>query len=167
MRCSGLPWVALLVIACGTPEEPSTPTPEPDPLRYRYDLASDRRVQRTKSVATQALAARGLLAAHRVLSPAASEGPLLEAAHKTLIWLDDDRWNPKVQLYADEKLGKEVELTGVASTLGLLREMAIEFKDGHYLLRYKQLLEGAQQAGLFTAPGDHTPAGLAAQLALP
>ncbi|MCB9596058.1 MAG: hypothetical protein H6719_25275 [Sandaracinaceae bacterium] len=42
MRCSGLPWVALLVIACGTPEEPSTPTPEPDPLRYRYDLASDR-----------------------------------------------------------------------------------------------------------------------------
>ena len=42
MRCSGAPWVALLVVACGTPEAPSALAPEPDPLRYRYDLGSDR-----------------------------------------------------------------------------------------------------------------------------
>jgi len=132
-----------------------------------YDLASNRRILRTKSVASQAFAARGLLAAHRVLTPGSLEGPLLDAAHKALIWLDDERWVPTAGLYVDDKGGKEVDLLGLAATLGVLRELSLHYKDGHYLLRYRQLLEGAHEAGLFTPPGGKDPAGLAPTIVAP
>lgn len=133
-----------------------------------YSISNNSRQAQTKSLAAQGLAVRGLLASHRHVAPGADTSPLLEAAERTLRWLDRERWDTEARAYTEKAgaAGAPVKaLTfGAAATLGALRDMALTTRDGRYLARYTQYLDSLARGGLVRAPADRVAAGFAPEV---
>ncbi|RMG10061.1 MAG: hypothetical protein D6731_18155 [Planctomycetota bacterium] len=129
-----------------------------------YSVRTATRQQRTRSLASQAFAIRGLLAAHRGLK-AAADSSYLTVAKEVFALLDKERWDPARRVYTEEK-GSTVPLFGAAAVLGALRELALTTGDGRYLTRFRQYLEGLERAGLFRAANDKAPPGYVSELKL-
>jgi hypothetical protein len=127
-----------------------------------YSVESSSRQKKTKSLASQGFAIRGLLATHRALGGDA-ESPHLKAAKKAVQWLDSELWDSKAQAYLESgpKGGRRAPLFGSAAVLGALREMALETQDGRYLVRYKQFLESLERNGMIREATGSIAPGLA------
>lgn len=125
-----------------------------------YDTRSGTRHKRGKSLASQAFAVRGLLAAHRVISPSRPDSSYVAMARKAIAWLDASRWDPTARAYV-ERGKKEVKVFAALAVLGALRDMALQTGDGRYLMRYKQYFESLRAAGLFQEGSSSAPPGLA------
>ncbi|MCO5172497.1 MAG: hypothetical protein M9894_39875 [Planctomycetes bacterium] len=134
-----------------------------------YSIAANSRQAQTKSLASQALAVRGLLATHRHVAPGGEASPFLAAAERTLRWVDRERWEAPARAFVerggDGAAASKVSSLGAAATLGALRDMALTTKDGRYLTRYMQYLETLADRGLFRRAADRAAAGLAAEVA--
>lgn len=129
-----------------------------------YSVESNSRQKKTKSLASQGFAIRGLLATHRALG-GGSDSPHLKAAKAAVRWLDSELWDSRAQAYLEKgpKGAKRAPLFGSAAVLGALREMALETKDGRYLVRYKQFLESLQRNGLIREASSNVAPGLASE----
>lgn len=133
-----------------------------------YTIANNSRQAQTKSLVSQALAVRGLLATHRHIAPAGESSPLLTAAERTLRWVDRERWDQTSQAYV-EKTGETAKAPAMAAValLGALRDMALTTGDGRYLTRYMQYLDSLVGRGLIRSPADRSASGLAPEVAFP
>lgn len=131
---------------------------ERDPGVYdRYSAEEGGRAAQTRSLASQGLVMRALVASHRVGGKANS--PQLDAARIAAKNMDGRFWNRDANAYVG--LGaKRAKLGGVGAVLWGLREMGLETKDGRYLARYAQFLERLHASGWYQAPGGSQPAGL-------
>ncbi|MBX3471322.1 MAG: hypothetical protein KF878_31015 [Planctomycetes bacterium] len=133
-----------------------------------YSIASNARQAQTKSLASQALAVRGLLVTHRHVAPGGESSPFLVAAERTLRWLDRERWEAPARAYV-ERGGEgpaKASALGALATLGALRDMALTTRDGRYLARYAQYLETLADRGLLRRAADRAGAGVAAEVGL-
>ena len=131
-----------------------------------YDVKSNQRATRTRSLASQAMCVRGLMAAHRGLARGAPRSPYSVTAERLLRYLERDRWVAATGAYLEPKSGagaRSTSLLGAAAVLGALRETALA-GDGRALLRYQQCLEGLSQRGLYAPPADRAPPSLAGEL---
>jgi len=128
-----------------------------------YQIANDNRAAATKSLETQALVVRGLIAAHESLAGGAARSDHLAAAARVVAWLDSARWDAEAQAYVEGGSARRASLAGAASVLGALREMALTTNDGRYLLRYKQYLESLHDRGFFVSPDDRRAPALASE----
>lgn len=114
-----------------------------------YDVGSSSRVVRDRSLASQGFAIRGLLAAHRTLSPNDPNSELLKAAREALRWLDAAMWDEDAQAYVEKDgKGRRAPAVGAIAVLGALRDMALLTGEGSYLLRYRQHLANLRDGGL-------------------
>lgn len=131
---------------------------ERDPGVYdRYSAEEGSRAAKTRSLASQGMVVRGLVASHRVGGKPNS--PQLDAARTAVKNLDEVFWNRDANAYVG--LGaKRAKLGGVGAVLWGLREMGLETRDGRYLARYAQFLERLHASGWYQAPGGSQPAGL-------
>lgn len=134
-----------------------------------YTIANNSRQAQTKSLASQALAVRGLLATHRHVAAAGDSSPLLTAAERTLRWLDRERWDQTSQAYVERAGDNTTKAPAMAAValLGALRDMALTTGDGRYLTRYMQYLDSLAGRGLIRSTADRAASGLAPEVAFP
>ncbi len=112
--------------------------------------------QEKRSLGTQGLVVRGLLAAARAsnlpayVAPRKHTDDARPAAVLVLRWLDEKRWDKERRVYSEEP-GKPVttKAKDAASVLGAFRDMALETGDCRYLLSYKTYLSTLTARGLF------------------
>lgn len=132
-----------------------------------YSVSNNVRQAQTKSLASQAFALRGLITTHRHVAPGGEPSPFLQAAERTLRWLDREKWDVQTQAYG-EKAGASAKAPalGAVAVLGALRDMALATADGRYLTRYMQYLESLAGRGLLRQPADKAAAGLAPEVTL-
>lgn len=135
-----------------------------------YSVETNARQSQAKSLAAQGLAVRGLLATHQLASQGGERTPFLEAALRTLRWLDKERWDGAAQAYvestADGKPSPRVGPGGGLAVLAALRQAARLTGDGRYLERYRQYLETLAGKGLLRAAGDRVAPGFAPEVVL-
>jgi len=131
---------------------------ESDPGVYdRYSAEEGGRAAKTRSLASQGMVVRALVASHRVGGKPNS--PQLDAARIAVKNLDAKFWNRDATAYVGMG-AKRAKLGGVGAVLWGLREMGLETRDGRYLARYAQFLERLHASGWYQAPSGSQPAGL-------
>jgi hypothetical protein len=120
-----------------------------------YNLSVQKPAETKRSLGTQGLAVRGLLAAARAANlpayGASKKHPeAKDAAVLLLRWLDEKRWDKERRAFSDEP-GKPLTTRARdgASVLGALRDMALETSDCRYLLSYKTYLSTLAARGFF------------------
>jgi hypothetical protein len=129
-----------------------------------YSVRTSGRQSKTKSLASQAFAIRGLLATHRALK-ADPDSPHLAAAKAAVQWLDAKRWDPKAKAYVEKgSKGNKAPLFGAVAVLAALREMALETGDGRYLARYQQYFESLRARGFIREAASRIAPGLRAEV---
>lgn len=106
-----------------------------------YDLATSAHSEVPRSLASQALAVRGLLAAYEITE----NSSYLEAALSALNFMNEKLWSPAAKIY---RSAEGVELSRyspleVGAVLGALREMVLLRQDGSALNRFKQFFVSA------------------------
>lgn len=135
-----------------------------------YSVETNARSSQAKSLAAQGNAIRGLLVTHQLASQGGERTPFLEAALRTLRWLDKERWDGAAQAYVestpDGKPSPRVGPLGGLAVLSALREAARLTGDGRYLERYRQYLETLAGKGLLRQPGDKVAPGFAPEVVL-
>ncbi len=124
-----------------------------------YDVRTSARVVRSRSLAAQGFAIRGLLATHRVVSKGDPSSPFLAGALEAARWLDQNMWDRDAKAYVetDSQGERRAPLQGALAVLGALRELGLETGDGRFLLRYRQYLESLKAAGLLREGSDVAP----------
>lgn len=142
--------------------------PKDPGITDRYDVQSNERVGKPRSLETQALCVRGLIAAHKVLAPkGTSRSQYSATAERLMRFLERERWHAAARTYLEPKVGnaeRHAKLLGAASILGALRELAVHTQDGRALMRYQQCLESLHARGLYRRPGDKVPPSLAVEV---
>ncbi|MGE0709503.1 MAG: hypothetical protein AB7T09_16115 [Planctomycetota bacterium] len=132
-----------------------------DPGAYdKYDAQEGSRAGQGRSLLSQGMLIRGLVAGHRVTHPGKNTSPLLQAARDMVRLVDERFWNQEAGAYCEISGAKRAELFGAAALLGGLRELALETGDGRYLLRYRQFLQRLHGSGWYEPASGNTPAGL-------
>lgn len=135
-----------------------------------YHVQTNAKSAPTKSLAAQGLAVRGMLVAHRQVAQTPGERtPFLEAALRTVRWLDRERWDPAAQAWVEQVDGKaSTKLTPMATmaVLGAMRDLALLTDDGRFLERYRQVLESLSARGLTRRGADRAGPGFAGEVLL-
>lgn len=127
----------------------------------KYDIGTNSRANRNRSLTSQAYAVQGLVAAHRLTG--SSEA--LQAAREMASKLDEHFWDAKSKAF---KPGgrKGTRVREAAALLGALRQIALLTGDGRYIFRYRQYLSHLHDAGWFQAGTSSTPPGFQAEVVL-
>ncbi len=126
-----------------------------------YNLSERGPAETRRSLGTQGIVVRGLLASVRASKLPAYAGKkhpeAREAAALVVRWLDETRWDQGRHSYTVEGApANSVTTRDAAAVLGGLRDIAFETGDCRYLLRYKAYLTTLRARGPFLT--ETTPA---------
>lgn len=127
----------------------------------KYDIGTNSRANRNRSLISQAYAIQGLVAGHRMTG----DNQALQAAREMASKLDEHFWDTKAKAYVPSGR-KGTRVREAASLLGALREVALATGDGRYIFRYHQYLSHLHKAGWFQAGTSSTPPGFATEVEL-
>ena len=112
-----------------------------------FNLESETKTNSNASLAAQGLAIRGLIAARRAFAlpgwTAGTRPDVLNAAQRTVEYLEKSRWDAERRAYLDSPGARGAQkLSGfdAIALLGGLRDLALDQKDVRYLLRYKSYM---------------------------
>jgi len=130
-------------------------------LHDRYNIATKQYLAKQRSAGTQALAARGLLAAATLLNDKefrpADKKSALEGVLLLMAYSEKSLWNPELKLYLAKSSAKsdkkkiKVEVFGQLAMIGVLRELALLRDDVRYLIRLKELVRSLRAKGFVSS----------------
>jgi hypothetical protein len=127
----------------------------------KYDIGTNSRANRNRSLISQAYAIQGLVAGHKMTG--SSEA--LQAAREMASKLDANFWDAKAKAFSPSGR-KGTRVREAASLLGALRHVALATGDGRYIFRYRQYLSHLHRAGWFQPGTSSTPPGFQAEVVL-
>ena len=127
----------------------------------KYDIGTNSRANRNRSLISQAYAILGLVAGYKMTG--SSEA--LQAAREMAGKLDEYFWDAKNKAFTPAgRPGTRVR--EAASLLAALREVGLATGDGRYIFRYRQYLTHLHDAGWFQPGTSSTPPGFEAEVVL-
>ncbi|MBL4844493.1 MAG: hypothetical protein JKY65_03110 [Planctomycetes bacterium] len=127
----------------------------------KYDISTNSRAIRNRSLSSQAYAIQGLVAGYKMTGSTAA----LQAAREMAGKLDRHFWDAKSNAFRPSGR-KGTRVREAASLLGALRGIALVTGDGRYIYRYRQYLAHLHEAGWFQTGTSSTPPGFRAEVML-
>jgi len=127
----------------------------------KYDIGTNSRANRNRSLISQAYAIQGLVAGHKMTG--SSEA--LQAAREMAGKLDEYFWDAKIRAFKPSGR-KGTRVREAAALLGALRQVGLATGDGRYIFRYRQYLTHLHDAGWYQAGTSSTPPGFEAEVVL-